>query len=164
MKQKLAIVLFLFIYSLSFAQGTVEAEFDTAFNYQFKSLKNTHSKNILIDQSHNTIYSLSYGKETAREMLRIMDKDGFNVNFTNQTLDSVNLKESKADLLILHGMVDTNVHFQDVVQLSQRLIELKKENWEMAVFPVESHGFVEASSWRDEYRRIFKLFQETLNN
>ncbi|QCX38479.1 alpha/beta fold hydrolase [Aureibaculum algae] len=70
----------------------------------------------------------------------------------------------KGNLLILHGMVDTNVHFQDVVQLSQRLIELKKENWEMAVFPVESHGFVEASSWRDEYRRIFKLFQETLNN
>ena len=70
----------------------------------------------------------------------------------------------KGNLLIFHGIVDTNVHFQDVVQLSQRLIELKKENWEMAVFPVESHGFVEASSWRDEYRRIFKLFQETLNN
>lgn len=68
----------------------------------------------------------------------------------------------KGNLLILHGMVDTNVHFQDVVQLSQRLIELKKENWEMAVFPVENHGFVEASSWQDEYRRIFKLFQETL--
>ena len=68
------------------------------------------------------------------------------------------------NLLILHGMIDTNVHFQDVVQLSQRLIELKKENWEMAVFPVESHGFIEASSWRDEYRRIFKLFQETLND
>ncbi|GAL60770.1 alpha/beta hydrolase family protein [Algibacter lectus] len=69
----------------------------------------------------------------------------------------------KGNLLILHGMVDTNVHFQDVVRLSQRLIELKKENWELAVFPLESHGFVEASSWSDEYRRIFKLFQETLN-
>lgn len=109
MKQKLAIVLFIFIYSLSFAQGTVEAEFDTTFHYQFKSLKDTHSKNILIDQSHNTIYSLSYGKETAREMLRIMDEDGFNVNFTNQTLDSVNLKESNADLLILHGMPNDKI-------------------------------------------------------
>lgn len=69
----------------------------------------------------------------------------------------------KGNLLILHGMIDTNVHFQDVVRLSQRLIELKKENWELAVFPLESHGFVEASSWSDEYRRIFKLFQETLN-
>ncbi|HVF49514.1 MAG TPA: alpha/beta fold hydrolase, partial [Pyrinomonadaceae bacterium] len=32
-------------------------------------------------------------------------------------------------LLICHGMVDTNVHFQDSVRLAQRLIELRKENW-----------------------------------
>jgi dipeptidyl aminopeptidase/acylaminoacyl peptidase len=68
----------------------------------------------------------------------------------------------EGNLLMLHGMVDTNVHFQDVVRLSQRLIELKKENWELAVFPLEGHGFVESSSWTNEYRRIFKLFQETL--
>ena len=65
-------------------------------------------------------------------------------------------------LLILHGMVDRNVQFQDVVRLAQRLIELGKDNWELAVFPVEGHGFVEANSWADEYKRIFKLFQETL--
>jgi dipeptidyl aminopeptidase/acylaminoacyl peptidase len=69
----------------------------------------------------------------------------------------------QGNLLMLHGMIDTNVHFQDIVRLSQRLIELKKENWELAVFPLEGHGFQEASSWSDEYRRIFKLFQETLN-
>lgn len=68
----------------------------------------------------------------------------------------------KGNLLILHGMVDRNVQFQDVVRLSQRLIELKKENWELAVFPMEDHGFIEASSWSDEYRRIYKLFEETL--
>jgi len=65
-------------------------------------------------------------------------------------------------LLIAHGMVDTNVHFSDVVRLAQRLIELGKENWEMAVYPVESHGFVEPASWTDEYRRIFELFQGTI--
>ena len=69
----------------------------------------------------------------------------------------------EGNLLMLHGMIDQNVQFQDVVRLSQRLIELKKENWDLAVFPVERHGFTEASSWTDEYRRIFKLFQETLN-
>src|SRR5690606_37185570 len=57
----------------------------------------------------------------------------------------------EGQLLILHGMVDDNVHFQDMVRLSQRLIELGKENWEMAVYPVERHGFVEPSSWTDEY-------------
>lgn len=65
-------------------------------------------------------------------------------------------------LVMLHGMIDTNVHFQDVVRLSQRLIELKKEDWELAVFPLEGHGFRESSSWSDEYRRIYKLFEETL--
>ncbi|MEQ9290480.1 MAG: prolyl oligopeptidase family serine peptidase [Cyclobacteriaceae bacterium] len=65
-------------------------------------------------------------------------------------------------LLMLHGMVDTNVQFQDVVRLSQRFIELGKDDWELAVFPMEGHGFIEPSSWTDEYKRIFKLFEETL--
>ncbi|WP_233165649.1 S9 family peptidase [Pedobacter sp. ASV12] len=68
----------------------------------------------------------------------------------------------KGDLVMLHGMVDVNVHFQDIVRLSQRLIELGKDNWELAVYPVEDHGFVEPSSWTDEYKRIFKLFESTL--
>jgi dipeptidyl aminopeptidase/acylaminoacyl peptidase len=68
----------------------------------------------------------------------------------------------KGALLMCHGMVDTNVHFQDIVRLTQRLIELKKENWELAVYPVEDHGFVEPSSWTDEYKRILKLFETNL--
>lgn len=65
-------------------------------------------------------------------------------------------------LLICHGMVDTNVHFQDVVRLSQRFIELGKKDWEIAVYPVEKHTFTEPSSWTDEYSRIFKLFETYL--
>lgn len=65
-------------------------------------------------------------------------------------------------LLMCHGMIDDNVHFQDIVRLTQRLIELGKDNWELAVYPLERHGFVEPSSWTDEYKRIFKLFEENL--
>ena len=68
----------------------------------------------------------------------------------------------KGALLICHGMVDDNVHFQDVVRLSQRLIELGKDNWELAVYPIESHGFTDPKSWTDEYKRIYKLFQNNL--
>ncbi|HEU0015740.1 MAG TPA: prolyl oligopeptidase family serine peptidase [Longimicrobium sp.] len=68
----------------------------------------------------------------------------------------------RGDLLIAHGMVDVNVHFQDVVRLAQRLIELGKTNWEMAVYPVEDHAFQRADSWADEYRRIYELFERTL--
>lgn len=68
----------------------------------------------------------------------------------------------KKPLLILHGMVDDNVQFQDVVRLQQRLIELGKTNWELAAYPVEAHGFKESYSWYDEYRRIYELFQTHL--
>ncbi|HEY5614557.1 MAG TPA: prolyl oligopeptidase family serine peptidase, partial [Bacteroidota bacterium] len=68
----------------------------------------------------------------------------------------------KGALLICHGMVDVNVHYQDAVRLAQRLIELKKENWEMASYPLEDHGFVEPTSWMDEYKRILKLFETNL--
>jgi dipeptidyl aminopeptidase/acylaminoacyl peptidase len=68
----------------------------------------------------------------------------------------------RGNLLICHGMVDDNVLFYDTVRLTQRLIELGKENWEVAMYPAERHGFTEVSSWRDEYKRILKLFETNL--
>lgn len=64
----------------------------------------------------------------------------------------------KGALLICHGMVDVNVNFQDTVRLVEKLIELRKENWEVAPYPVEDHGFEREESWADEYKRILKLF------
>lgn len=97
---------------------------------------------------------------------------GYTANILNEpSLDPIAYRRSspiyfaeglEGNLLIAHGMVDVNVHYQDVVRLAQRLIELKKENWEMAVYPVEDHGFVEPTSWMDEYKRILNLFNETL--
>lgn len=97
---------------------------------------------------------------------------GYTNNILNSpVLDSIAYAKSspiyhaeglKGALLICHGMIDVNVHFQDVVRLAQRLIELRKENWELAVYPLEDHGFVEPTSWADEYRRILKLFEQNL--
>ncbi|RZL48790.1 MAG: S9 family peptidase, partial [Pedobacter sp.] len=97
---------------------------------------------------------------------------GYTANILNEPFnDPIAYKRSspiyyadklKGNLVMLHGMVDVNVHFQDIVRLSQRFIELGKDNWELAVYPVEDHGFVEPSSWTDEYKRIFKLFETTL--
>jgi dipeptidyl aminopeptidase/acylaminoacyl peptidase len=97
---------------------------------------------------------------------------GYTANILNEPFtDSIAYAKSspiyhaaglKGHLLICHGMVDVNVHFQDAVRLTQRLIELGKDNWELAVYPVEDHGFVEPTSWTDEYKRILKLFEEKL--
>ncbi|MEZ4938549.1 MAG: prolyl oligopeptidase family serine peptidase [Crocinitomicaceae bacterium] len=65
-------------------------------------------------------------------------------------------------LLILHGMLDDNVQFQDVVRLVQRFIELEKDTYEMAIYPIEPHGFQHGTSWFDEYKRILKLFETHL--
>jgi dipeptidyl aminopeptidase/acylaminoacyl peptidase len=68
----------------------------------------------------------------------------------------------KGSLLISHGMIDDNVFYQDSVRIAQRLIELKKDNWEMASYPLEKHSFVQPESWYDQYRRIYQLFERTL--
>ena len=97
---------------------------------------------------------------------------GYTANILNEPFnDPIAYKRSspiyyadklKGNLIMLHGMVDVNVHFQDIVRLTQRFIELGKDNWELAVYPVEDHGFVEPSSWTDEYKRILKIFETTL--
>jgi dipeptidyl aminopeptidase/acylaminoacyl peptidase len=62
-------------------------------------------------------------------------------------------------LLILHGMVDDNVHFQDSAQLAQKLIELgKSEYFDVMFYPVENHAFIRPESWTDEYERILRFF------
>ena len=68
----------------------------------------------------------------------------------------------QGNLLMLHGMVDDNVEYKDIVRLSQRFIELGKKNWNLSSFPVEAHGFKETYSWIDEYSRILNLFNNTL--
>ncbi|MGH7532354.1 MAG: prolyl oligopeptidase family serine peptidase [Gemmatimonadales bacterium] len=65
-------------------------------------------------------------------------------------------------LLMAHGMVDTNVEYEDIVRLEERLIELHKTGWELASYPVEDHGFERPDSWTDEYRRILSLFEAHL--
>jgi len=63
-------------------------------------------------------------------------------------------------LLITSGMLDDNVFYQDVVRLTQRLLELEKEDFENAMYPLEPHGFEHPEAWLDQYRRIYKLFEQ----
>ncbi|MHA7575180.1 S9 family peptidase, partial [Xanthomonas euvesicatoria] len=73
----------------------------------------------------------------------------------------INYAEGLRDhLLIAHGMIDDNVFFKDSVDMTQKLIELHKDNWQVAPYPLERHGFTRADSWLDEYKRILKLFNE----
>ena len=147
-------------------------------------------KNNGVDPSKIGIYGGSYGGfitlmalfttpdvfKAGAALRPVTDWAAYNHGYTSNILntpqtDSLSYRRSspiyfaeglKNNLLICHGVVDVNVHYQDVVRLSQRLIELKKDNWQMASYPMEDHGFVEPSSWTDEYKRILKLFEEKL--
>ena len=66
-------------------------------------------------------------------------------------------------LLIQHGVEDNNVHFQDSVRLAQRLLELKKDNWEIMLYPIEAHSLRgEEYNRLDVMRRRVKLFNRVL--
>lgn len=68
----------------------------------------------------------------------------------------------KDPLLICHGVIDDNVHFEDSMRLYERLIELHKDNFWLSPYPLDRHGFTNADSWLDEYKRIYNLFNSTL--
>lgn len=70
----------------------------------------------------------------------------------------------RGGLLLCHGVLDDNVLVQDTVRLQQKLIELGKEDWEVALYPLEAHGFVEPSAWLDQYRRVLALFEQRLRS
>tara|TARA_B110000503_G_scaffold78461_1_gene120568 strand:+ start:5889 stop:8234 length:2346 start_codon:yes stop_codon:yes gene_type:complete len=147
-------------------------------------------ENLGIDANRVGIYGGSYGGfitlmalltepgtfKAGAALRSVTDWAHYNQGYTANILnfpetDSIAFKRSSPiyfaenlqdKLLMLHGMVDDNVQFQDVVRLSQRFIELGKKDWDLAVFPVEAHGFKETYSWIDEYRRILELFNQNL--
>ncbi len=150
------------------------------------------AKNAGVDRARIGIYGGSYGgfltlmalfKEpdafAAGAALRpVTDWAHYNHEYTSDILHTPELDPAayarsspiefaaglRQPLLICSGMLDDNVFFQDSVRLVQRLIELKKERFEFAPYPVESHAFKEPTSWLDEYRRIYRLFDEHVKN
>jgi dipeptidyl aminopeptidase/acylaminoacyl peptidase len=67
----------------------------------------------------------------------------------------------KNHLLIVHGMVDDNVLFQDSVQLTEKLIHEGKD-FSHIFYPEESHGFVRDETWIDAFRRTSEWFDRYL--
>jgi dipeptidyl aminopeptidase/acylaminoacyl peptidase len=101
----------------------------------------------------------SYNHEYTANILNTPDLDpqAYKISSPIEYADKL-----QGNLLIGHGMVDDNVFYQDSVRMAQRLIELRKDNWELASYPLERHAYTQPESWFDQYRRIFKLFERTL--
>lgn len=65
-------------------------------------------------------------------------------------------------LLLLSGVLDRPMPFQSTLRLVQRLIELGKTGWDLAVYPVEGHVPQDDSSLLDLERRRFAFFESVL--
>ena len=67
------------------------------------------------------------------------------------------------EIMALVGLSDSKDRLAGALAYGQqRLIELGKPNWDLAVYPVEDHGFTRPTSWTDEYNRILKLWDSTI--
>ncbi|MCZ6596053.1 MAG: prolyl oligopeptidase family serine peptidase [Planctomycetota bacterium] len=64
-------------------------------------------------------------------------------------------------LLILHGMVDSNVFAQDSIRLIEELID-NKLDFDAMLYPSQGHSFRDGEHWLDEYRRIERFLLEHL--
>ncbi|MFC1565233.1 prolyl oligopeptidase family serine peptidase, partial [candidate division KSB1 bacterium] len=107
----------------------------------------------------------------------VTDWENYNAGYTQQRLGIVKdnkeaYKKSsplhfaenlKGHLLLLHGLVDSNVFSQDSFQLVEKLIKAHKTDlFESVFYPTQDHGFTDPDSWIDEYRRIELLFDRYL--
>lgn len=105
----------------------------------------------------------------------VNDWENYNAGYTQQRLNtpaanpeayrrsspitfSGNLQDK---LLIVHGMVDDNVLFQDAVQLTEKLIHEGKD-FAHIFYPEENHGFVRDETWIDALRRTSDWFDRYL--
>ena len=64
-------------------------------------------------------------------------------------------------LLLLHGIADDNVLFQEAVQLSEKLIHEGKQ-FEEAFYPEENHAYVRDETLKDAFGRTAQFFERRL--
>jgi len=100
-----------------------------------------------------------YNHAYTSNILNTPEKDPESFRISSPIYYAQNLEDK---LLMLHGIEDDNVQYQDVVRLSQRFIEEGKKDWDLIGYPIEPHGFKETTSWIDEYGRILQFFETEL--
>ena len=69
----------------------------------------------------------------------------------------------QGDLLVVHGMIDENVHFRHTARLIQKLIDAGKP-YETLIYPNERHMPRSEKDRADMERRLLAFFERTLNS
>jgi dipeptidyl aminopeptidase/acylaminoacyl peptidase len=142
-----------------------------------------------IDMGHIGIWGWSYGGfMTAMAIFRapttfkagaafsgVYDWANYNADYTGERLTTpaenpeAYRRSSPIDfssqlqnhLLLLHGIVDDNVLFQDAAQLAEKLIHEGK-SFEEAFYPEENHAYARDESFKDAFKRAAVFFERHL--
>lgn len=72
------------------------------------------------------------------------------------------VEQLEKPVLLLHGLIDNNVGFQDAAQYIEELIQAGGKEFEMMMYPSERHSFQDPDAWYDEYTRIYEFFENHL--
>jgi dipeptidyl aminopeptidase/acylaminoacyl peptidase len=105
----------------------------------------------------------------------VNDWENYNARYTQQRLNTPESNPEayrrsspiyfsshlKNHLLVVHGMGDDNVLYQDAVHLVEKLIQEGKDFSQIS-YPQESHGFVRDETWIDAFKRTAALFDDRL--
>ncbi|MCB8999602.1 MAG: S9 family peptidase [Bacteroidales bacterium] len=82
--------------------------------------------------------------------------DGYDDNSPINHVDKM-----KGKLLLVHGMTDDNVHFQNSVELVEKLIEANKQ-FDMQFYPNRNHGIYGGNATFHLYTKMTNFIEENL--
>jgi len=139
----------------------------------------------IIDENRVGVYGGSYGgfltlmclclepeHFTCGAALRsVTDWKNYNSWYTQQRLGNMNnnpdayevsspityAEKLSKPLLLIHGLVDSNVFAQDSFQFAEKLIQAGIP-FDFMIYPSQNHSFDDPECWTDEYRRIEEFF------
>jgi dipeptidyl-peptidase-4 len=99
-----------------------------------------------------------YDTGYSERYMGLLDQNGKGYEGTDLRKDAKNLK---GKLLLLHSLMDENVHFQNSAELIDALVAADK-TFDLFVFPGERHGFREPAARRYAVRRTVDYLAEHL--
>ncbi len=99
-----------------------------------------------------------YQDRWTRRILNLPEDDPEAYRFSSPIYHAEGLRDR---LLLVHGLIDDNVQFQDAARLVQKLLELEKP-FEVMVYPTERHTIETEASRLDYNRRVVDFFESHL--
>lgn len=92
---------------------------------------------------------------------RFMGKPQDNASGYDDNSPINHVQKMKGKLLLVHGMADDNVHFQNSVELVQKLIEYNKQ-FDMQFYPNRNHGIYGGNATIHLYTKMTDFIEENL--